>query len=135
MTAPARALTAATSPGSGPGDAVVDAAAALLAAAGGATEGGAAPPVLETLSYAGTSTCGACHQPALAFWKTTKHARAVASLAAQVVQAGAGRKIGHDVSFTGLRSARQADKEIAGVEEQIAQARHAFELRRKEEGK
>jgi hypothetical protein len=27
-----------------------------------------------------------------------------------VVQAGAGRKIGHDVSFTGLRSARQADK-------------------------
>ena len=37
-------------------------------------------------------------------------AQQVAGLVAQVVQAGAGRKIGHDVSFTGLRSARRADK-------------------------
>ena len=37
-------------------------------------------------------------------------AQQVAGFVPQVVQAGAGRKIGHDVSFTGLRSARQADK-------------------------
>jgi len=35
-------------------------------------------------------------------------AQQVPGLAAQVVDAGLGRKIGLDVSFTGLRSARQA---------------------------
>ncbi len=32
-------------------------------------------------SYLGSSACGACHAPALAFWKTTKHARALSALA------------------------------------------------------
>jgi hypothetical protein len=31
--------------------------------------------------YLGSDACGACHAPALAFWKTTKHARALAALA------------------------------------------------------
>jgi hypothetical protein len=31
-------------------------------------------------TYAGTATCGGCHAPALAFWKTTKHARALSAL-------------------------------------------------------
>jgi len=31
--------------------------------------------------YLGTAACGSCHAPALAFWKTTKHARAFAALA------------------------------------------------------
>jgi 2',3'-cyclic-nucleotide 2'-phosphodiesterase (5'-nucleotidase family) len=30
--------------------------------------------------YIGTAACGACHAPALAQWKTTKHARALAAL-------------------------------------------------------
>ena len=29
----------------------------------------------------GTAACGGCHAPALAFWKTTKHARALSALA------------------------------------------------------
>jgi hypothetical protein len=33
-----------------------------------------------TLRYAGTDACGACHAPALAFWRTTLHARAFATL-------------------------------------------------------
>lgn len=33
-----------------------------------------------SFTYAGTNACGACHQPAIAFWKKTKHAHAVASL-------------------------------------------------------
>ncbi len=37
-------------------------------------------------------------------------AQQVPGLAAQVIEAGPGRKVGHDVSFTGLRSARQAGK-------------------------
>ena len=41
---------------------------------------------------------------------TLAGAHQVAGLVAQVLQAGAGRKLGHDVSFTGLRSARRADK-------------------------
>jgi hypothetical protein len=32
-------------------------------------------------TYLGTAACGACHQPALAQWKTTKHARALSALA------------------------------------------------------
>jgi len=32
-------------------------------------------------TYLGTTACGACHQPALAQWKTTKHARALSALA------------------------------------------------------
>jgi 2',3'-cyclic-nucleotide 2'-phosphodiesterase (5'-nucleotidase family) len=31
-------------------------------------------------SYIGTAACGACHAPALAQWKTTKHARALSAL-------------------------------------------------------
>ena len=31
--------------------------------------------------YIGTATCGGCHAPALAYWKTTKHARALSALA------------------------------------------------------
>ncbi len=31
--------------------------------------------------YIGTAACGACHAPALAQWKTTKHARALSALA------------------------------------------------------
>jgi hypothetical protein len=31
-------------------------------------------------SYLGTTACGACHAPALAQWKTTKHARALSAL-------------------------------------------------------
>ena len=31
-------------------------------------------------TYLGTTACGACHQPALAQWKTTKHARALSAL-------------------------------------------------------
>ena len=31
-------------------------------------------------SYLGTAACGACHAPALAQWKTTKHARALSAL-------------------------------------------------------
>jgi 2',3'-cyclic-nucleotide 2'-phosphodiesterase (5'-nucleotidase family) len=31
-------------------------------------------------SYIGTAACGGCHAPALAFWKTTKHARALSAL-------------------------------------------------------
>ena len=31
--------------------------------------------------YLGTAACGACHAPALAQWKTTKHARALSALA------------------------------------------------------
>jgi len=30
--------------------------------------------------YTGTAVCGGCHAPALAFWKTTKHARALSAL-------------------------------------------------------
>ena len=36
------------------------------------------PPAGGT--YIGTATCGGCHAPALAFWKTTKHARALSAL-------------------------------------------------------
>jgi len=32
-------------------------------------------------SYIGTAACGGCHAPALAQWKTTKHARALSALA------------------------------------------------------
>ena len=32
-------------------------------------------------TYLGTTACGVCHQPALAQWKTTKHARALSALA------------------------------------------------------
>ena len=32
-------------------------------------------------TYLGSTACGACHQPALAQWKTTKHARALSALA------------------------------------------------------
>ena len=31
-------------------------------------------------NYTGTAACGGCHAPALAFWKTTKHARALSAL-------------------------------------------------------
>ena len=31
-------------------------------------------------TYIGTAACGGCHAPALAFWKTTKHARALSAL-------------------------------------------------------
>jgi 2',3'-cyclic-nucleotide 2'-phosphodiesterase (5'-nucleotidase family) len=43
-----------------------------------AAPGAAAPPAGGT--YTGTATCGGCHAPALAFWKTTKHARALSAL-------------------------------------------------------
>jgi hypothetical protein len=33
-----------------------------------------------TATYVGTDTCATCHAPALAFWKTTKHAHALATL-------------------------------------------------------
>jgi 2',3'-cyclic-nucleotide 2'-phosphodiesterase (5'-nucleotidase family) len=32
-------------------------------------------------NYTGTAACGGCHAPALAFWKQTKHARALSALA------------------------------------------------------
>jgi hypothetical protein len=51
-------------------------AAHLLKAAAGTTA-----PAPATMSYAGTAACGACHQPALRFWQTTKHAHALESLA------------------------------------------------------
>jgi hypothetical protein len=43
----------------------------------------AAPPaaVDASMTYAGTVACGSCHQPALKFWQTTKHARALEALA------------------------------------------------------
>jgi Cytochrome c554 and c-prime len=42
----------------------------------------AANPVTTTgPTYLGTTACGACHAPALAQWKTTKHARALSALA------------------------------------------------------
>jgi 2',3'-cyclic-nucleotide 2'-phosphodiesterase (5'-nucleotidase family) len=31
-------------------------------------------------NYVGTAACGGCHAPALAFWQTTKHARALSAL-------------------------------------------------------
>jgi 2',3'-cyclic-nucleotide 2'-phosphodiesterase (5'-nucleotidase family) len=40
--------------------------------------GASAPPAGG--KYTGTATCGGCHAPALAFWKTTKHARALSAL-------------------------------------------------------
>jgi 2',3'-cyclic-nucleotide 2'-phosphodiesterase (5'-nucleotidase family) len=39
-----------------------------------------AAPEAAGASYIGTAACGACHAPALAQWKTTKHARALAAL-------------------------------------------------------
>jgi hypothetical protein len=41
--------------------------------------GDAQPP---TSTYAGTAVCARCHQPALTFWRATKHARAVGTLEA-----------------------------------------------------
>jgi 2',3'-cyclic-nucleotide 2'-phosphodiesterase (5'-nucleotidase family) len=40
----------------------------------------ATPATGTPAAYVGTTACGACHAPALAFWKTTKHARALAAL-------------------------------------------------------
>lgn len=40
-----------------------------------------APPSPAGSTYTGTAACGGCHAPALAQWKTTKHARALAALA------------------------------------------------------
>jgi hypothetical protein len=41
----------------------------------------ATPPATAAAStFAGTPACGGCHAPALAFWRTTKHARALAAL-------------------------------------------------------
>jgi hypothetical protein len=40
----------------------------------------AAEPADADVRYTGTVTCGNCHQPALAFWQTTKHARALDTL-------------------------------------------------------
>jgi hypothetical protein len=42
---------------------------------------GPADPGTSPALYLGTAACGGCHAPALAFWKTTKHARALAALA------------------------------------------------------
>src|SRR6185369_11557790 len=56
-----------------------DAPAAMVAAH--APPGAPPPAAEENIRYAGTVTCGNCHQPALAFWQTTKHARALESLA------------------------------------------------------
>ena len=61
-----------------------------LAAAGkpvgfGPAERGAPPPVSAkgggSSGYAGTAVCGSCHAPALRFWRSTKHAGALAALA------------------------------------------------------
>ena len=38
-------------------------------------------PTAPGAGYIGTAACGGCHAPALAQWKTTKHARALAALA------------------------------------------------------
>jgi hypothetical protein len=35
-----------------------------------------------TVTYVGAATCAPCHEPATAFWRATKHARALASLEA-----------------------------------------------------
>jgi hypothetical protein len=40
-----------------------------------------ATPAAARAGYIGTAACGGCHAPALAQWKTTKHARALAALA------------------------------------------------------
>jgi len=40
-----------------------------------------APAGAAGSTYIGTAACGACHAPALAQWKTTKHARALSALA------------------------------------------------------
>jgi hypothetical protein len=40
-----------------------------------------APDPAAANGYLGTAACGACHAPALAFWKTSKHARALSALA------------------------------------------------------
>jgi hypothetical protein len=40
----------------------------------------AALPAPQATGYTGTAACGSCHAPALAFWRTTKHARALAAL-------------------------------------------------------
>ena len=47
----------------------------------GAPAPGAPAAADATPSYLGSNACGACHAPALAFWKTTKHARALSALA------------------------------------------------------
>jgi hypothetical protein len=39
------------------------------------------PAQADGATYIGNTACGACHAPALAQWKTTKHARALAALA------------------------------------------------------
>jgi 2',3'-cyclic-nucleotide 2'-phosphodiesterase (5'-nucleotidase family) len=41
----------------------------------------AAPAPPGPLAYVGTAACGGCHKEALAFWRTTKHARAMEALA------------------------------------------------------
>jgi hypothetical protein len=41
-----------------------------------APDAGTAPPP----GFLGSAACGGCHAPALAFWKTTKHARALGAL-------------------------------------------------------
>jgi hypothetical protein len=38
------------------------------------------PAQASGATYIGTAACGACHAPALAQWKTTKHARALSAL-------------------------------------------------------
>jgi 2',3'-cyclic-nucleotide 2'-phosphodiesterase (5'-nucleotidase family) len=50
---------------------------ARAAAAPAGAPDGAAPAGV----YLGSDACGACHAPAMAFWKTTKHAKALAALA------------------------------------------------------
>jgi hypothetical protein len=48
-----------------------------------ATHVGAAPDAKPvTATYVGSSACVSCHAPAAAFWRATKHARALASLEA-----------------------------------------------------
>jgi hypothetical protein len=44
------------------------------------------PEVFETWTYASNAACGMCHEPAMAQWKTTDHAEAMATL----------KKNGHD---------------------------------------
>jgi hypothetical protein len=42
--------------------------------------GPAADAPTPKATYAGTATCAACHAPAVTFWRTTKHAAALATL-------------------------------------------------------
>jgi len=48
---------------------------------GTSAPGTPAPAADAAPNYLGAPACGACHAPALAFWKTTKHAKALSALA------------------------------------------------------